>query len=513
MPKRCALFLTSLIFAVPALFSQAPVPQETALEKGWKAYKSADYPAALEAARQARLAGPTDPAAAELWGRAALASGDPAKAVPALAALGAQRGTLDDYRLLATAFAMAGRAKESEGALLKAESGRSPTAEGLYALASQKPDVATRLALLKRISKDFPAAASSLAAEISFWEPRGSQALRAPAAPLAADGVTVKLKTLFDAEWAIGTAASGEEIWLMVDTASRTTVLSRDTAARLKLPTFQAAFAPAGAYAGEAAPLCTLLDSVDLGGWKVQNVPAVVVDDAPGILNYREGRGVLKGILGMDVLAGLKVRYDRQKNVLRILPAGASAETLLDGKPGEWTEIPGFFVDGQVLVGSSLGTKAPVLGLLATGCTFVLASDAAIPGSGLSADSRNTVNLSFGTMAGPGDASSPFESSLPSGASTSPQAAPGVPSVKPQPLGWLGECLPAPGNVRTVPKGALVGMGQARFDIRDLPLYPAALGGSVPAPVVIGKKITDFFAIALDLGTGKVYTKQVLFAK
>jgi hypothetical protein len=153
------------------------------------------------------------------------------------------------------------------------------------------------------------------------------------------------------------------------------------------------------------------------------------------------------------------------------------------------------------MVPSSLGSKSPVLGLLATGCLYALATEAALPGSGLFADSKNAVNLSFGALSAPTAA----------GASTAP--APGVASASPQVIGWIEEALPPAGRVRTIPKNAEVGFAGARFAVKDLPVYPGALGSDLPAAVVIGRKITDFFALAWDPAAGKLYVKQVLFAK
>jgi hypothetical protein len=233
-----------------------------------------------------------------------------------------------------------------------------------------------------------------------------------------------------------------------------------------------------------------------LGGYKVQNIPVLVVEDSQEMLRYREGRAVLKGILGMDLLRGLKVRFDRQKNALALFPPEVPIEKLLDGKPGEWREFPAFCVYDQVMVRSAMGTKSPVLALLATGCSFVLATAPALPGSGLEADSKTLVTLDFKNFEVP---------MSPMGVNAAGQS-----KIRPRVMGWLSECVPPVGTVRTVPKDASIGFAGNSFVFRDLPIYPDPLGGDVPSCVVIGRKVTDFFAIALDLSSGKLYAKQIL---
>lgn len=468
------------------------------LTKGWASFKEGSYADSMAAALVAARSTPGDPEALELWARSAMAAGEPGKAIPALNQLVARRGTARDLRLLALAQAMTGDAAASRATLLKAEEGKDPTPTDLYDLSWERDDTIGRLALLKRSAAAFPTEAPLLASEIAYWEARSPGALRALAAPLPAEGASVKLKTLYDGEWAVA-SLGGEEIWLLVDTAARQTVLSREVAERLKLSVVQAAHPLPGAFPQEPAPAYTCLDSLDLGPVKFLRVPALVVDDSARILRYREGRNVLKGILGMDLLRGMKVRFDRQKNVLRLLPAGASLAALLDGDRTGWGEYRAFPVHDQVFVDSLLGQKNGLLGLLATGCTYVLARETALPGTGLRADSKLLVNLSFTNFVTP--------------ASPVGEAAAGNSIARPILLGWLEECLPPVGTVRTVPKEGIVGFGPAKGVISDLPLFPASLGAEVPAQVVIGKKLTDFYAIALDLPAGKMYLKQVLFAR
>ena len=496
---KVVMAIAGLVFLFPVLAQsppQAPPAAGETLERAWSAYRSADYPKALQLAMEVRQVSPSDLSAAELWGRACLASGEPSRAISALSTLAAQRGTVQDCRLLSLAYSLSGRAKEASEALARAEQGKSPTPDTLYALAWLKPDAAGRLALLKRIAQEFPSSAPALAPEITFWESKGGAVLRSPTQPLLPDGFQVKLKTLYDMEWAVCRVASGEELWLLVDTSSRQTVLSRDTAERLKLPVIQAAYPMAGAYPNEPAPAYTMLDALDLGGYKVQNIPALVVEDSQEVLRYREGRAVLKGILGMDLLRGLRVRFDRQRSVLALFPPEVPMEKLLDGKPAEWHEFPAFSVYDQVMVRSAMGSKSPILALFATGCSFVLAVAPALPGSGLEADSKNLVTLDFKNFDVPMN---------PMGVNATGQN-----KIRPRVMGWLSECVPPVGTVRTVPKDASIGFAGDSFVFRGLPVYPNPLGGDIPACVVIGRKVTDFFAIALDLSSGKLYAKQVL---
>ena len=334
-------------------------------------------------------------------------------------------------------------------------------------------------------------------AEAAFWEKRGATVLRQAAAP-PPGGVEVPLKTLYDLEWAVVRSGSGEEIWLLFDTACRETVLSDETAKKLGLETVTGALPPAGAYAEESAHSYAVVDSLDLGGYKVANVPVLVCEAPTGLLKYREGRVVCKGILGMDLLEGLQATFDRKKNVLRLLPPDAPRSTLLEGKPEEWTELPAFDVDGQVMVPASLGDQPNTLALLSTGCTLTLASGPALEPTGLKVDGRKTVTLGPGASYYlPGQAVGTAMSRMD--------------RVQGFPLGWMDVCLPPPGTVRVVPKTSPVGFGTAVFQAPDLPVYPRALGGSVPASLVVGKQITDFYTIALDLPHGRMFTKKVLF--
>ncbi len=301
-------------------------------------------------------------------------------------------------------------------------------------------------------------------------------------------------------EWVVCKTGSGKELWLMVDTSCRQTILSKETAEKLNLTVVQGAYPPAGAYPKEPPHAYSVLDSLDFGGYKVDNIPVLVVDDNPATLKYREGRNVLKGILGMDLLEGLKVRFDRHHNVFHILPGDAPLDKLLGGKAGEWHELPAFSVYNQVFVPSSLGTKAKVVALFDTGCSLVLAQADALPGSGLEADSRKITSLAPRT-----------NFNIPDQAVGTPMSK--MERMRPQVLGWLEECLPMVGNVRTIPNDAAVGFGPNKFKFRDLPVYPYPVGSDVPAAVVLGRKVTDFFAVALDLSSGKLYFKQVLFAK
>ncbi len=490
----------SCLLCLAALSAQPQAAKKAAssLEKGWNAYKSADYSAALDAARTAQREDPGNPSVLELWGRTNLAMGQPRMALGALNILCRKRGTVQDYRLLALADTMAGRAKPAAAALQKAEAGKDPTPEGLYALAWDKPTAKGRLALLEKIAKDFPKASPALKAEIDFWKGHAGATLREPAKALPDGGVEIKLKTLFNMEWVVCKTGSGKEIWLMVDTAARHTVVSQATAKTLGLQPVQAAYKVPGAYPEEPAPRYSLLDTLDLGSYKISNVPVTIVKDEAGTLNVRAGRNVLKGILGMDILKGLKIRFNRHKNVLSLFPASAPMSLLMDGKADKWHEVPAYLVYGQILVPSSLGNKHKLLALFDTGCSFVLAQADALNGSGVQATSRTMIDLS----AGPQEV-------IPDEMGGSAKDKRDL--MRSQILGWLEEVLPMVGATRTVPKDTDVTLGNMTFKIRDLPVYPQPLGGEVPISVVVGRKITDFFAVAMDLSTGKLYIKQVLF--
>lgn len=502
--KRFLVLMTSIAMVGACLFNPSarkPPKKTSPLENGWTAYRAGDYAAALDSDRLAQRRDPGNTSILELWGRANLAMGRPGTALGALGILVRKRGEVDDYRLLATADAMAGNAGGAKNALAKAEDAKGATAANLYALACEKPDVAGRLALLKRIAKDFPAAAPKVAPEIEFWSSHRNAVLRSPEKPLPAGGLQVKMKTLYNLEWVVCKSSSGKELWMLVDTAARRSVLSEQAARHFGLKTVQGAFPSAGAWSNEPAHTLALLKTLDIGGYRVDNVPVYVVKDAPGLLKYREGRVVDKGILGMDLLRGMKVRFDRKKDLLGLFPASASKETFIGKDASKWSEYPAFLVYDQVLVKASLSKKKQLMGLLDTGCSMVLATNTTLPGTGLRSSSSDIIDLT------------------PTGNFIMSSSAVGTPlaqmsRVRNYILGWLDECLPMPGRVRTVPRIATVGFGPTAFKIRDLPLFPKELGSvEVPICLVIGRRITNFYAIALDLNGNKMYVKQVLFAK
>jgi hypothetical protein len=499
MALRTAAVLALISLAAAAQTATAP-PAGPDLAAGWRAFAEGDAPAAIDAARAALKTSPGHPEALLLWGRSSLSAGDLQTGTGALRMLAGKRGTLDDLRLQALAHSMAGRWSDARAALDQAEKAPGATAEGLYALSWLTEEASRRGALLRRVEREFPAEAKGVSEEAAYWESKGPRLLNRVASPLPAEGAEVPLRTLYDLEWAAAKTSSGEEIWLLVDTACPRTVLSRETAERMGLGVVPASRPLPGAFAGAPAPAYTTLDRLDLGPVTLENVVAIVVDDSPGLLRFREGRTVLKGILGMDLLRGCKVRFDRQKNVLRLFSASIPVDRLLDGDPASWTAYPAFDVHGQVFVPTALGSKTEVLGLLSTGCTHVLATEAALPGTGLQASSRNAFSLAPSSFFG-----------MPDRAAGTSIAS--VERVRHGSLGWMEECLAAVGNVRTVPKDAKVGFGPAVGILTDLPLYPAPLGAEVPASTVVGKKLTDFYAIALDLPGGKMYLRRVLFAK
>lgn len=497
MNLKTAALLCLLGFAAAARPASDSSPASD-LSAGWTAFAEGNFPAAIEAARAALKGVPDDPDALLLWGRAALSSGDLQTGTGALRRLTGKRGTMEDHRLLAMAYRMAGREVEARAELDRAEKAPGATVEALYALAWETEGASPRAALLRRLQKEFPAQAPRIGEEAAAWEALGPRSLNRRLSP-SSDAAEVPLKTLYDLEWAVARVPSGEEIWLLVDTACPRTVLSRETAERLGLNTVPASRPLPGAYPGSPPPVVTVLQRLELGPLSVENVVAVVVDDSPGLLRFREGRTVLKGILGMDLLRGLKVRLDRQKNRLRLLPASAPLERFLEGDPASWSAYPAYDVHGQVFVPTALGAKSKVLGLLATGCSYVLASEAALPGTGLKADSKRVLSL----------APTSFFHMPDQSVGTSYAA---MDRVRRGSLGWIEACLPSVGNVRTVPKDARVGFGPATGVLTDLLVYPGGLGAEIPAAAVVGKKLTDFYAIALDLPAGKMYLKRVLFA-
>ena len=512
--KRNVLFVVAiLVFGLcTALAAQesagTKADQAKLIEKGRAAFDGGDYLSALEISKEASKLDRTNPDALELYGRAHLAVGDPGTAKGALQFLTSKRGTTGDYILLALAKSMAGDSKGAAKTLKKAEAAKGFTAEDLYALAWQKPDGAGRLEMLKMTAAELPPSAGSLAPEIAFWEGRKGIQLRKPDAAPGAGGVTIKLKTLYNLEWVSCRAGENKEVYLLLDTASRITLLPRITVEKLGLTTVKSLFKVPGAYPQEAPPEYGIIDALDFGGYRITNVPFQVVEDEPGTLKYREGTQVLKGILGMDLLRGLQVNFDRKKNELRLYPAGTPLPTLLASDPKEWIEIPAFSVYDQMFVKSSLGEKKTILSLMATGCTLVMVTESQLPGTGLNADSKNLIGL-FSTgclLMSPTNTASQTNDI---GRNSFQE----MERLRSLVLGWLDEALPMAGTVRSVNGAADVGLGGGTFQIQSLPIYPNPVGGDFEAAMVIGRKITDYYTMAWDLNSGKLYIKQVLFTK
>jgi hypothetical protein len=483
----------ALMWGLCARAQQAP-----GLAEGAKAFGQADYPSSFDIAQQVLTRTPNDPAALELKARSLLAMGEPAMAQSALLKLVLARGSVKDITLHALSLSLSGKAPEAEAALEAAEGGKEPTPESLYALACLKGGAKGRVELLRKIAAAFPDTKGKLAEETAFWEAKGPVAFNR-AAPVPPEGIKVKLKTLWDCEWAVCRTGSGKELWLLVDTACPRTVLSNDAAKRLDLAVASQAFPSPGAFPEARVGDISFLDSLDLGGLKIENVPVQVVRGESGILDYREGRAVLKGILGMDLLRGCKVRFDRKKDELWLFPADAPMEKVLGESPAAWKVFPALFPYGQLYVSAMLGTKTKALGLVETGCSEVIVSAAAIPGTGLVPESKHLVNLNYRNFTEPISTVSPAEA--------------GVTNIRPLVLGWIEACVRPAGTVQTVPTTSTVGVFGTKFLEKDIPLYPFQMGGDVPAVLLVGKKITDFYAVALDIPGGKIYVKQVLFAK
>ncbi len=482
--------------------------QATLIEKGREAFDGGDYLSAVEISKDASKLDRTNPDALELFGLAHLAVGDPGTAKGALQFLTAKRGTARDFILLALAKSMAGDTKGAERTLKKAEAAKGFTAEDLYALAWQKPDGAGRLEMLKRTAAELPPSAGSLAPEIAFWEGRKNIQLRKPDGALGAGGATLKMKTLYGLEWVSCRAGDDKEVYLLVDTASRITLLPRVTVEKLGLTTVKSLFKVPGAYPQEDPPEYGIIDALDFGGYRITNVPFQVVEDESGTLKYREGRQVLKGILGMDLLRNLQVNFDRKENELRLYPAGTPLPTLLASEPKEWIEIPAFSVYDQMYIKSGLGEKRTVLSLVATGCTLVMVTEGQLSGSGLKTDSKNLIDLtpSGRLLMSPTNTASQTSDI---GRNTFQEMS----RLRSLVLGWLDEALPMVGTVRSVNGSADVGLGGGTFQIQSLPIYPNPVGGEFEAALVMGRKITDYYAMAWDLDSGKLYIKQVLFTK
>jgi len=457
------------------------------------------------------------PEAYELYSRALMNAGKPDKAVSMLKRLVGVRGTQSDYLLLALAHSMAGQRAGAAEALESARTAKEPTLEGTCSLAWQTDDTTRRAEILREAAKAFPANAAALNAEAAFWKARKGLRLREPAAAVPPEGVVLKLKTLYNLEWAVAKTDEGKEIWLLVDTACRRTVLSRYAAEKLDLEVVRSAAPLPGAYADEPAPEYAFVQSLDFKTHKVRNVPVLVVEDESGTLKYREGYAVLKGILGMDLLRGMKFAFDRKENELRLYPWGTPPEKMISGKISEWATIDAYPVHDQWFIESSVGNKDDVLGLLTTGCTLVMATEPFLEGADLKPQSKNLLDLTPGgrfTMEKTvntrgGRSSGASGTSFTAGSVTGNMGE--MDRTRTVVLGWMDECLPLAGKIKTIPTTSSVGLGVNKFQIPTLPCYPRPIGGDVKGCTVIGRQITDFFSMVFDPAANKIYLKQVLF--
>ncbi len=95
----------------------------------------------------------------------------------------------------------------------------------------------------------------------------------------------------------------------------------------------------------------------------------------------------------MDLLKGLKIRFDRQKNQLRLFPPDAPLSLLLDGDESSWDSYSAFSVHDQVLIESAVGKNRNVMALMATGAGNVLVTPIGLQNSGLTPSSRKIINL------------------------------------------------------------------------------------------------------------------------
>jgi predicted aspartyl protease len=449
-----------------------------------------------EASRLLRAAGAAadEPGELMLRGRVALATMDVPSALAMFTKLAATRGTADDLLLLASAQEMAGQFAAMQQSIDKALAAKDASPQALYDLAWRAQNATDRTAILKRIASSLAKPSSTLTDEIAFWE--GLKDTLLCDAPAIGDaGLSWPMKTLYNMEWVAATVADDREMWLMVDTTAPETVITKDIAHRLHLTPIKGAYSPASALDGEEPPLYCIIPSLNFGGYVVKNIVARIAKDQVGLMDYRDGRAVLKGILGMNLLRSHPFFIDRAGMRLRILPEGADEKKFIESEGGHWQAIPAGLCQDRCYVRLSLNGSGPSVFLLDSGSTEVLLTEEAVASLNYPIKAGTKVDLCPSVNA-------PFTTSVVQTPAAVTKANTTVI------MGWLSECLPLQCQATVLRDPTKVNFGSDGLVVVELPVLRTPLRGAIVARGVLGRKVLNAYSVVFFPQGGKLYARR-----
>lgn len=162
-----------------------------------------------------------------------------------------------------------------------------------------------------------------------------SQVTTFPSAP-----VTLPLRVTKAGTPAIRVTVNGKEYEFWLDTGSSMTVVSSDVAAAASIPVIAAETLQVRTFAGLARVRPALVRTIEVGGIKLLNTPAIIIDESMmKVKTSRDGgqiRGYpVDGILGWDFIRQFDVVLNFQKNTVTFAKpewlgtAGTGAQNLI----------------------------------------------------------------------------------------------------------------------------------------------------------------------------------------
>lgn len=162
-----------------------------------------------------------------------------------------------------------------------------------------------------------------------------SQVTTFPDAP-----VTLPLRMTKAGTPAIRVTVNGKEYEFWLDTGSSMTVVSSDVAAAARIPVIAAETLQVRTFAGLARVRPALVRAIEVGGIKLLNTPAIIIDESLMKVKTSRGGGEIRGyrvdgILGWDFIRQFDVVLDFQKRTATFSrpewlgTAGSDAQNLI----------------------------------------------------------------------------------------------------------------------------------------------------------------------------------------
>ena len=152
--------------------------------------------------------------------------------------------------------------------------------------------------------------------------------------------VTLPLRVTKAGTPAIRVKVNGKEYEFWLDTGSSMTVVSSKVAAAARIPIIAAETLQVRTFAGVARVRPALVRSIEVGGIKLLNTPAIIIDESKMIVKTARDDGQIKGypvagILGWDFIRQFDVVLDFRKSVVTFSKpewlgtAGTGAQNLI----------------------------------------------------------------------------------------------------------------------------------------------------------------------------------------